>query len=52
MPVPGNRRHGERSVISAENGSAKIRMFVPINPRRRRRDQRNATRTSRAAAHG
>jgi hypothetical protein len=40
IPVPGNRRHGERSVISAENDSAKIRMFVPINQRRRRRDHR------------
>jgi hypothetical protein len=31
IPVPGNRRHGERSVISAENQSAKNRMSVPID---------------------
>jgi hypothetical protein len=41
MPVPGNRRHGERSVISAENKSAKTRMSVPIDQWRLDQEYRN-----------
>jgi hypothetical protein len=52
MPVPGNRRHGERFVISAENESEKSGCQRRSGGGELAQDDRKAARISRAAALG